>query len=81
MTDRPTLIHLDGPEDGARVARRPVIVAGWALDEARPLMAVLVGIDRREWTAARTGLARPDVATAQRGAPDADRAGCRSSWT
>jgi hypothetical protein len=74
----PVLIHLDGPSSGAVVARRPFIVAGWALDPERPLTAVVVGIDRQLWAGTRTGLRRPDVAAAYPDVPGAETSGWRA---
>jgi hypothetical protein len=74
---RSVMLHLDTPVDGTEVPRRPFLAAGWALDTAGPLVAVLVGIDRRRWVAARLGVHRPDVGRALPDLPGADRAG----WT
>jgi hypothetical protein len=74
---RSVMLHLDTPVDGTEVPRRPFLVAGWAIDTAGPLDAVLVGIDRRRWVGARLGVHRLDVGRAFPDLPGADRAG----WT
>jgi hypothetical protein len=74
----PVLIHLDSPTTGAVVPRQPFIVAGWALDPAAPLVAVVVGIDRELWAGTRMGIRRPDVAQAYPDLSGADLSGWRA---
>ncbi|HEX2025388.1 MAG TPA: hypothetical protein VHH92_03230 [Actinomycetota bacterium] len=73
--ERSVMLYLDTPVDGTEVPRRPFLVAGWALDTDGPLVAVMVGIDRRRWAGARLGVSRPDVRRALPNIPGADRAG------
>jgi hypothetical protein len=78
--ERAVMLHLDTPVDGTEVPRSPFLVAGWALDTAGPLTAVLVGIDGRRWADARLGVSRPDVARGLPDFPGADRAGWRTQF-
>jgi hypothetical protein len=78
--ERSVMLHLDTPVDGTEVPRRPFLVTGWAIDTAGPLVAVLVGIDRRRWADARLGVVRPDVARALPDLRGADRAGWRTQF-
>ncbi len=75
---QPVLIHLDSPESGATLGRKPFIVAGWALDPQEPLVAVIVGIDQSLWAGTRMGLRRADVAAAYPGVAGAGTAGWRA---
>lgn len=72
------LIHLDTPETGIVVHRENLVVTGWALHPQQLVIAVLVGIDRELWFAARSGVRRPDVASAHPKALGAERAGWRA---
>src|ERR687895_2495687 len=79
-TDDLVKLHLDTPVDGTNVPRSPFLVAGWALDPHAPLVAVLVGIDRRRWASAELGLRRPDVGAAFPRYGGARRAGWRTEF-
>ena len=79
-TDDLVKLHLDTPVDGTNVPRNPFLVAGWALDPHAPLVAVLVGIDRRRWASAELGLRRPDVGAAFPRSGGARRAGWRTEF-
>jgi hypothetical protein len=80
QTDDLVKLHLDTPVDGTSVPRTPFLVTGWALDPRSPLVAVLVGIDRRQWAAAKLGIRRPDVGAALPRFRGAGRAGWRTDF-
>jgi hypothetical protein len=79
-SEDPVMLHLDTPVDGTNVPRSPFLVAGWALDPRAPLVAVLVGIDRRRWAPAEMGIRRPDVGAAFPRFGGARRAGWRTEF-
>jgi hypothetical protein len=79
-TDDRVMLRVDTPVDGSNVPRSQFLVTGWALDPRAPLVAVLVGIDRRRWTPAKLGLRRPDVGAAFPRLGGAVRAGWRTEF-
>jgi hypothetical protein len=74
----PILIHLDTPETGTVVRREDLVVNGWALHPAEPVVDVLVGVDRELWVVATMGGHRLDVASEHPGVEGSERAGWRT---